>query len=136
MKKKLLRKKNVTPKLKLTDLLRRRKMTLKQLLDEYGITTYSSLTIRCDRMGVLPPTHDEFTNVVGTIVVSSPTEGVVVLEPPRVIKDSTGEVVATVDTYFDASTPQLDGSDEPSPEQEAPPVQKKARNKKKESPDE
>ncbi len=78
------------PKLKLGDLLRRRKMTLKHLLGEFGITTYEGLTARCDRMGVLPPTVEEFKLAFGTEQVNNPSEGVVVLEPPPVIDDLTG----------------------------------------------
>lgn len=78
------------PKLKLGDLLRRRKMTLKQMLDEFGITTYEGLAIRCTRMGVLPPTEAEFKAVGPKVRVNSPTEGIVVVEPPHVVDDITG----------------------------------------------
>lgn len=67
------------PRLKLSNLLRRRKMTLRQLLDEFGITTYDSLIERCNRMGVAPPTEDEFL-VVAPIPVNNPSEGVFVVE--------------------------------------------------------
>lgn len=67
------------PRLKLSDLLRRRKMTLRQLLDEFGITTYDSLLERCNRMGVAPPTEDEFL-VVAPLPVNNPSEGVFVIE--------------------------------------------------------
>jgi hypothetical protein len=81
------------PKLKLGDLLRRRKMSLKQLLGEFGITTYEGLVIRCDRMGVLAPTLDEFKLAFDTGPVNSPTEGVVVLEPPPVIDEISGRKI-------------------------------------------
>ena len=67
------------PRLKLSDLLRRRKMTLRQLLDEFGITTYDSLIERCNRMGVAPPTENEFS-VVAPSPVNNPSEGVFVIE--------------------------------------------------------
>ena len=67
------------PRLKLSDLLRRRKMTLRQLLDEFGITTYDSLIERCNRMGVAPPTENEFL-VVAPSPVNNPSEGVFVIE--------------------------------------------------------
>jgi len=70
-----------TPKLKLIDLLRRRKMSLKTLCTEFGITTYEGLVIRCNRMGVAEVPEEEFNAAVGTLRVTSPTEGVVVLEP-------------------------------------------------------
>jgi hypothetical protein len=74
------------PRLKLSDLLRRRKMTLRALLDELGITTYEGLVARCERMGVLEPTREEFL-VVMPEVVNSPPEGVIVLEPAPVVED-------------------------------------------------
>lgn len=80
------------PRLKLSDLLRRRKMTLKQMLTEHGITTYETLVIRCGRMGVTPPTEQEFHDVVPK-PVNSPAEGVVVLEPPPVVEEQTGREI-------------------------------------------
>lgn len=68
------------PKIKLTDLLRRRKMTLKQLLDEHGITTYQGLVIRCASMGVAPPEERDFTSLVPVPRASNPQEGIVVLK--------------------------------------------------------
>ena len=78
------------PRLKLTDLLRRRKTTLKSLLDEFGITTYEGLLARCERMGVAPPTMEQFM-ATSPPVVNSPPEGVLVLEAPRVIRESDGK---------------------------------------------
>jgi hypothetical protein len=66
------------PRLKLGDLLRRRKMTLKLFMDEFGITTYEALAIRCKRLGVQPPDESAFV-ALNMPLVSSPTEGVVVL---------------------------------------------------------
>jgi hypothetical protein len=83
------------PRLKLVDLLRRRKMTLKQLLDEFGISTYEALHIRCERMGVTAPTHDEFDVVMPPTRawVNSATEGVVVVEAPPVIDEISGREI-------------------------------------------
>lgn len=67
------------PRLKLSNLLRRRKMTLRQLLDEFGITTYDSLIERCNRMGVAPPDENEFL-AVAPVPVNNPSEGVFVIE--------------------------------------------------------
>lgn len=79
------------PRLKLTDLLRRRRMGLKQLLTELGITTYEGLCIRCARLGVVSPTIDEFEVVIPPMMqVNSPQEGVIVLEPVPVIAEATG----------------------------------------------
>ena len=69
------------PKLKLSDLLRRRKMTLKQYLDKFGIDTYAGVCASCERMGVHPPDEREF-DVVHPTAVNSPGEGVIVVEEP------------------------------------------------------
>jgi len=68
------------PKLRLADLLRRRKTTLEVFILESGIQTYAALVTRCQRMGVQPPNEAEFHEIRPTIV-SSPSDGVVVFEP-------------------------------------------------------
>lgn len=77
-------------KVSLADLLRRKKTTLEKYLIETGIVTYDLLTARCESSGLVPPTVEEFHKAQGRTtpapVVSSPSEGVVVLEPPPVAK--------------------------------------------------
>ena len=80
------------PRLRLSDLLRRRKTTLKQMLLDRGISAYGTLVIWCDRIGVVPPTEEEFREVVPT-PVNSAQEGVVVLEPPPVVEEQTGRQI-------------------------------------------
>jgi hypothetical protein len=80
------------PRLKLSDLLRRRKTTLKQMLLDRGISTHQALVTWCDRIGVVPPTEEEFKAAWPT-PVNSPQEGVVVLEPPPVIDEHTGHQI-------------------------------------------
>jgi len=88
----LIKLKNLS-RLKLTDLLRRRKMTLRDFLDEFGITTYMGLCIKCDRIGVSTPDEEAFDKV-NIKFVSNPQEGVVVVEPIDVIlSERTGEVI-------------------------------------------
>ena len=71
------------PRLKLADLLKRRRMTLKQFMQEFVITTYEGLSIRCNRMGVSAPSEADFLSATaGETVVTNQAEGVVVLEPP------------------------------------------------------
>ena len=84
----------------LTDLLRRKKITLEKYLREAGIVTYELLVSRCESSGLVPPSHDEFISSRGensvTPSVSSPTEGVVVLEPPpalKIVSESDGSVL-------------------------------------------
>lgn len=83
--------KNHQPKLRLADVLRRRRSTLGALVKELGVSTYPGLEIWCGRMGVVPPTLQEFQSVVPPdMKVSSPQEGVIVLEPPPVIDERSG----------------------------------------------
>lgn len=81
------------PRLRLVDLLRRRRMTLKQLLDDFGITTYSGLVNHCARIGVAQPTEAEFKVAHPQPPVNSPQEGVVVLDPPQVIDELSGRPI-------------------------------------------
>lgn len=76
-----LNKKSIS-KVGLLDVLRRRRRTLSQFLLENGIVTYELLNARCESMGVTPPTPQEFLNATGGVVpqISSPTEGVVIIE--------------------------------------------------------
>lgn len=68
------------PKLMLSDLLRRRKMTLKQFLDESGIYAYAALINKCNEIGVQPPLEKDYLSAVPT-TVSSPQDGIIVLDP-------------------------------------------------------
>ncbi len=94
------------PKLRLGDLLRRRKMALRQFLDEHGLTTYEGLVIRCDKLGVQPPDETEFKAACPASPVNNPTEGVVVLEPPPVIDGNTGRTIES--SHDDVVTPVVD----------------------------
>lgn len=67
-------------------------MSLKQMLDEHGLTAYETLVIRCKRMGVQPPSLAEFKAVVPE-PVNSAQEGVVVLEAPKVIDEISGRPI-------------------------------------------
>ena len=68
------------PKLHLSELLRRRKMSLRQLMDEFGMTTHESLVIHCRRMGIVPPDEATFRQQFPQQHVNNPQEGVVVIE--------------------------------------------------------
>lgn len=82
------------PRLRLADLLRRRKMTLRQFADSFGITTFAGLCIHCDRIGVTPPEEAEFNSVFTEPAVNNPQEGVVVLEAlPEAKREETVEQV-------------------------------------------
>lgn len=80
-------------RLKLHDLLKRRRMGLKQFIDEYGISTYEGLVNRCDRMGVAPPSEADFKEAFPSPPVNNPIEGVVVVEAPVFVDDITGRMI-------------------------------------------
>ena len=116
-------------KVSLTDLLRRRKSTLEKYLVETGIVTYDLLTARCESSGLMPPSIEDFYKAQGrkspAPVISSPAEGVVVIEPP-----STAKLVSEVDGSIEAelsleevSTSDADSATQDS--QEARPFVKK-----------
>jgi hypothetical protein len=111
------------PRLRLADVLRRRRTTLKKLLDEIGLSTYGGLINWCARMGIAPPTADEFDAVIPpTSKVNSPQEGVVVLEPPAVVDEHTGQ---PIDPEAPVLEPGVEVVTEPTE-----PAQKKRRAKK------
>lgn len=80
------------PKLHLADLLRRRKMTLTQFINESGIVAYGALVERCTALGVQPPEEAEY-NVIVPQPISSQQDGVIVLEPPPPVDDLPEEIV-------------------------------------------
>jgi hypothetical protein len=75
------------PPIKLKDLLKKRGLSLKDFLKNVGIATYTTLVQHCQSMGVSCPTEEDFKEALGE-TVSSPQEGIVVLDPPSLIKDS------------------------------------------------
>jgi len=99
------------PPIKLVDLLKKRKTNLKQFLFSSGVTTYVTLESKCNSMGVSPPSREEFREAAGEIV-SSPQEGVVVLDPPVLLKD-TGEKIQVDEIKFKTET--IEAQKEPEP---------------------
>lgn len=82
------------PQLRLADVLRRRRSTLKTLVSEIGLTTYTGLSIWCDRMGMVPPSQEEFDAIFPPEAkVNSPQEGVIVLPAPPLISESSGRPI-------------------------------------------
>lgn len=94
--------------IKLEDLLRRRKTTLKKFVSDRGITTYHELLQSCSRLGVLAPSSEVFLSNINTYV-SNPAAGVVVIPPLDVISESTGEIVSSKNE-FEAIKPVVDVS--------------------------
>jgi len=86
--------------LKLEDLLRRRKTNLNLFLKERGITTYESLDRICKRLGVMTPDQNSFFQCVEKYV-SNPSAGVVVIPPPIVLHENTGEPEVADDSFED-----------------------------------
>ena len=92
--------KSTEPSIKLLDLLRRRRITLKKFISDFGINSYESLKLRCERMGVVPPVESKFNEIKGGEFVNSPTDGILVLEAPKVINEKTGEELNLENIYF------------------------------------
>lgn len=96
-------------KLTLIDLLRRKRKDLKTYLKETGIVTYERLIRSCTSIGVIPPSEEEFQNVFGnptTPQVSSPTDGILVLEPPIAPSETPSQEVEDLaqEHFFEQST--------------------------------
>jgi hypothetical protein len=124
--------KNV-PRLALSNLLRRRKMSLHQFLTESGIHAYVALVNKCNEIGVQPPSEAEYHAVVPK-TVSSPQDGIVVLEPIPVVDDLTGR---RIDPDAPVTLPGVEVVTDPAPGVEAPTVgQQKRRRKQKVEPQE
>ena len=89
----------------LADLLRKKRKTLKVFLKENGIITYDRLLTRCELIGVVPPNEKDFLNARGVTSqlheVSSPTDGIVVLEPAQEIQEE------NTDNNPNENTPEL-----------------------------
>jgi len=106
-------------KVTLLNVLKRRKSNLKRFLEETGIVTYELLLTRCDSMGVIPPEEQEFLDATGaeakgTATVSSPAEGVIVLNPPKIVNELTGQREEIPDVKVDsADTPEASLEDSP-----------------------
>ena len=97
--------------IRLEDLLRRRKATLKQFLKDRGITTYEGLDGTCKRLGVLTPPKGSFIECVEKYV-SNPSAGVIVVPPPVVIEESTGSPEIEQEDAFEDMQPQISITDE------------------------
>jgi hypothetical protein len=125
--------KDHNPKLRLADLLRRRRTTLTAFVAELGFTTHAALEIWCKRMGVTAPTHDEFiTAIPRAEQVNSAQEGVVVLEAPPVLDEASGELIDPDAPAFPGLEVVTGAAAEEAPEA----TQKKTRKKKESQPTE
>lgn len=97
--------------IRLEDLLRRRKSTLNQFMNDRGITTYEGLDGVCKRLGVLTPNQGSFIECIDHYV-SNPAAGVVVVPPSVVIAESTGNLEFDVEDRFEDLQPQISVTDE------------------------
>jgi hypothetical protein len=85
-------------KLTLADILRKKRKTLGDHLRELGIVTYDRLLKSCTSIGVIAPTEEEFLNAMGNPVtpdISSPMDGILVLNPPPLLEEDLEEVTKT-----------------------------------------
>jgi len=97
--------------IRLEDLLRKRKTNLNQFIKDRGITTYEGLDTLCKRLGVLTPNQDSFSQCVEKYV-SNPAAGVVVIPPPVVLNEATGEPENDDEDTFEDLHPQISISDD------------------------
>ena len=65
-----------------------------QFVTEHAITTYEGLCSRCERMGVSPSIDEDYkVGVLSLVIVNSPQESVIVVEPPAVIDEMSGNEI-------------------------------------------
>lgn len=69
------------PKLTLESLLKRRKTTLKNFLNDAGVQSYSGLIELCKRLGIAPISEQDYISETGSRLVTSQEDGIVVIEP-------------------------------------------------------
>ena len=99
-------------KLTLLDLLRRKRKNLSTHLKETGIVTYERLVRTCSSVGLVPPTEKQFMDAMGnptTPKISSPTDGILVLEPPPINDIADSQVQQETDVESTSSEPSLEG---------------------------
>jgi hypothetical protein len=80
-------------------------------MKDRGITTYEGLDGVCKRLGVLTPNQGSFIECVDHYI-SNPSAGVVVVPPPIVIAESTGNPELDVEDNFEDLQPQISVTDE------------------------
>ena len=97
--------------IRLEDLLRRRKSTLNQFMQERGITTYESLDGTCKRLGVLTPNQGSFIECINHYI-SNPGAGIIVISPSITIEEATGNPKVDVVDNFKDLRPQISVIDE------------------------
>lgn len=97
--------------IRLEDLLRRRKSTLNQFMQERGITTYESLDGICKRLGVLTPNQGSFIECIDHYI-SNPGAGIIIISPSITIEESTGNPKFDVVDSFKDLRPQISVIDE------------------------
>lgn len=101
------------PQLELSRLLKRRRMSLEKFIVENGIATYTSLTQRCNIIGVAPPTEQEYARAMKKHKpVTSHEDGIVVIEPvaPRLqVPDLITPEVQTTPIVDDEQEPRDSG---------------------------
>jgi hypothetical protein len=94
--------KNATTAIKLSDLLRKRKITLSKFIVDFGLHSYESLKTRCERIGVAPPDIETYKKAKGSDVINSPTDGIIVLDFPKIIDEKTGEEISSFEERIDS----------------------------------
>lgn len=67
------------PKVTLEQVLKRRKVTLKEYVKDVGVQTYGGLVALCARLGVTPPGEEKYMGEINPPLVTSQQDGVVVI---------------------------------------------------------
>lgn len=96
-------------RLTLESLLRKKRTNLESFLKETGIVAYDTLVSRCNSIGVVPPEREEFTKAMGNPVVheySSPTEGIIVLNPQENTEDIAAATSTSSDVEYESEAPK------------------------------
>jgi len=77
-------------------------MSLNDFITESGVQSYVGLQERCTRIGVLPPSNEEYA-ALRPGVVTSQSDGIVVLDAPQVIDERTGDVLMNSEKESESS---------------------------------
>ena len=123
------------PKLTLAYVLRRRKISLTQFVQDSGVQSYAGFSKLCLDMGIAPHTEEEYNREVKPKLVTSQQDGIVVLEPLPVIDDLTGRQIDPDAPVLKPGIEVITEKKDPAPAvvaEEEPPVNKK-RSKRKSS---
>ncbi len=118
------------PKITLELVLKRRKSTLKNFINEAGVQNYSGLVELCRRLGVANVPEDVYNKEIKPQLVTSQQDGIVVIdviESPVITNSNSSVIEKLRNAPYD---PELPTDDEIQAVEEARNERKEAKNKK------